>query len=460
MSFFPRSRPVRMLSLLTLAVSPQVCAAQVPGYRARLDSLFNTLDSNQRAMGRVSIRKAGRVVYQRSIGYRDSSANGWVRTDSLTMYRVGSVTKPFTAVMVFQLIEEHRLSLDTRLSRFFPQMPNSDSITIRDLLGHTSGLADYTQGLDLNTPLSRDSLLRRIAAGRTQFRVGTQRRYSNSNFLLLGYIVEALTNSSYSSQLQCRIVRRVGLRRTRVGGTIVPASNESRAYYFSDGHWEQQPDDAIENGGGGGSIVSTPDDLTRFLAALFRGQLMSERSLSEMTNGFDDGTQKSGKGLSPFRVPGTTKTGYAHDGSIGAHTALVGYVPADSLSLALTINGHNYPLNKLFFHVWGILLDTRDPLPSFAALPVPDTIARALVGVFSAPEYGLTITVRQNGSALEAQTTGQAPFALTYVGSNRVVNVRDGILLDFADAAGGVAPHFTLYQQKMAIRLRRKPSTP
>jgi D-alanyl-D-alanine carboxypeptidase len=443
-----------------LAVLPDGAAGQVPGIRARLDSLFDILATNQRTMGTVTIRKGERILYQRSVGYRDSSVAGWVPADSATMYRVGSIAKPFTAVMIYQLIEEGRLTLDTKLARFFPQLRHADSITMRDLLGHTSGVPDFTQGMNVQVPLTRDSILRRIASMPTPFRVGTQRRYSNSNFVLLGYIVERLTSSTYAEQLQRRIISRAGLRRTRFGGAVEPAKNEARAYYFSDNQWQRQPDDAIENAGGGGGIVSTTRDLTQFLAALFRGRLISTASRYELTHGFVDGTRDAGKGLGPFSIPGTTKSGHAHDGSIGAHTALMGYVPDDSLSVALTINGHNYPINRVFFQIWGILYGTAEPLPSFTQKPLSESAASAFTGEFTAPEYGITIAVRRKGSAMEGQTVGQDPFPLIYVGNRQFISISSGIMLEFDEPVNGSSPRFSLFQQKMDLSFRRKSTTP
>jgi CubicO group peptidase (beta-lactamase class C family) len=444
---------------LAFAVVPDSAVAQAVDYRPRLDSLFEILESHQRTMGAVSIRKGDRVLYHRTFGHRDSTTIGWVRTDAQTMFRIGSVTKPFTAVMIYQLIDERRLSLETRLAEFFPQLPNSDAITIRDLLGHTSGLGDYSRGLDVYVALSRDSLLRRIASQPVQFAPGSARRYNNSNFALLGNIIEQVTASSYAAQLQRRIVDRISLRRTRVGGPVTPAANESRAYYYSDGHWEQQRDDAIENAGGAGALISTADDLTRFLAALFGGHLISPALLTEMTTGFNDSTRINGKGLGPFTIPGQGKSGYSHDGSIGAHTALVGYVPDDSLAVALTINGHNHPQNRIFFHVWGILYGSGEPLPSFTLQSLPASAVSALVGIYTADAYGLTITVRSSGSGLEAQATGQDPFPLAYVGRNRFVFEHAGILIEFADPVAGASPRFTLFQQKAAIPLVRVASS-
>lgn len=442
--------------LAAFAAGPRCAAAQAGDYRTRLDSLFTILDTNQRMMGSITIRKADRVLYERAIGTRDSTSSGWVRSDQETMFRIGSVTKAFTAVLIYRLVDEGRLSLDTRLSQFFPQFAGGDSITVKDLLGHTSGLPDYTQGMDPMKSLGRSALLGRISAQPLQFQPGTKWRYSNSNHLLLGYIIESVTDSTYEAQLQRKIAGRIGLGRTHSGGPVTPSSNEARAYFFSGGRWERQPDHAIDNAGGAGGITSTTNDLSRFLCALFQGRLISAGSLSELTSGFKDASGRHGKGLSPFAIPGTSKSGFSHDGSIGAHAALVGYVPEDSLALALTINGYNYPINRIFFLVWGILYGTGAPLPSFAPIPLPDNTAAPLVGVYSADAYGLTVTIRDAGGALAAQVKGEdAPFTLTYIGRNRFLADEYGIWVEFADPVHGAAPRFTLYQQHSAIPLVR-----
>lgn len=450
---------ISLLVALTVIFVSDRASGQVPGYRIRLDSLFQVLESNQRLMGSVTVRQGERVLYQRVLGYRDSAAAGWVPADGATAYRVGSVTKTFTAVLAYQLIDQGRLSLKTRLARFYPDLPGADSITIADLLGHTSGLADYTRGLDVRTALPADSLVRRIAAEPLQFAPGTARRYSNSNYLLLGYIVERLTGSSFQVALTEGIAKPAGLRRTYVGGVVDPTANEARAYYVNDGHWERQPDHAIENAGGAGALVSTTNDLTRFLAALFGGRLLRPASLTEMTHGFDDGTRRNGKGVGPFTIPGTGKSGYSHDGSIGAYAALVGHVPADSLSLALTVNGYNFPINRIFFAVWGILYGTGAALPSFAPVALDDLTVDRVVGVYSAEAYKLTVTVRRSAGGLEARFNENDPFPITRIGANLYMYADAGILLEFADAIDGVSPGFTLFQQRASAPLFRIPGS-
>jgi D-alanyl-D-alanine carboxypeptidase len=440
--------------------SPTRDASPPADVRRQLDGLINTLDANDRIMGSLTVRRAGRVIYSRTIGHRDSTPSGWVDSDSVTVFRVGSVTKSFTAAMTYRLIDAGKLSLDTRVSRFFPQLPSADSITARDLLAHTSGLPDFTAGMDPYVAIDQQTILRRIAGAPRQFSPGSRRRYSNSNFVLLGYIIESVTKSSYAQQLRELVTAPAGLVHTRVGSAIASGSNEARAYYFDDGHWVLQPEDVISNAGGAGSLVSTTEELTRFLSALFERRLISPTSLHEMTHGFESGGVRSGKGLSAFTIPEASRVGYAHDGSIGAHTALIGYVPQDSLAVALTVNGHNYPISRLFFHVWSILYQTGEPLPTFAPAALPDSLANRFVGTYASKEYGFTMNVRRTATGLEAQTTGQTPFAMTYIGRNQFDYPFAGILIDFGATTGDVAAGYTLFQQKLAIRLERTQPAP
>lgn len=451
----PRSRNAVVCFALVFLPFAGTAAAQSGFDRARMDSLFDVLERNDRMMGAVTVRKGERVIYQRALGLRDAETRS--PADAETMFRVGSVTKVFTAVMIYQLVDEKRLGLDTPLARFFPRVANAGRITIADLLGHTSGLPDYSAGMDRRTPLTAAELARRIESLPAAFEPGTRWQYSNTNYTLLGFIVEAVTRSTYGEELGRRIVRRAGLRRTRYGGAVNPAANEARAYFYEDGGWKLQPDESLEVAAGAGAVVSTTADLTRFIAALFAGRLVSAASLAEMQRGITDPSGYAhGKGFSPFTVPNTGRSGFSHNGSVGAFTAVLGYVPRDSLAVALTINGHNYPQNRVFFAVWGILYGTPVTLPSFAPVPLADTALAPLEGIYTSAAYGLTITVRRTADGLQAQTEGQDPFPLTAVGPRTFVYVKDGILVEFREPVDGAAPGFALFQQTAAVALTRR----
>ena len=149
----------------------------------RLDSLFNTLTARNLAMGSISITQNGKLIYQRTVG-KDQ--------DQTAAYRIGSITKVFTAILIYELIDSKRLSLDDTLSEFFPDLPNAGRITIAEMLGHRSGLENFAATVaDFNTwkeqPQTHEQLIAYIKNQQPDFEPGKKADYNNSNFLLLGY---------------------------------------------------------------------------------------------------------------------------------------------------------------------------------------------------------------------------------------------------------------------------------
>ena len=110
----------------------------------KIDSFISSLEKNKKAFGSIAIAKNGKVLYSRAIGYSKIDGGFKVQSDVSTKYRIGSITKVFTTVLIFDLIEEDRLKLTTKLSSFYPQIKNSGKITIADLLNHRSGIHNFT----------------------------------------------------------------------------------------------------------------------------------------------------------------------------------------------------------------------------------------------------------------------------------------------------------------------------
>jgi CubicO group peptidase (beta-lactamase class C family) len=153
--------------LLTFALSGAV-SAQAPD-KARLDLFFDRLAEKNKAMGSLTIAKDGKPIYSRAIGF--SQINGGERrpATTATRYRVGSVTKMFTAAMVLQLVEEGKMKLTDTLDKFFPQIPNAGKITIEHILTHRSGIHDFIREPDFRawslSPRTKDETLAFIARG-------------------------------------------------------------------------------------------------------------------------------------------------------------------------------------------------------------------------------------------------------------------------------------------------------
>jgi D-alanyl-D-alanine carboxypeptidase len=171
----------------------------------KLNNLINHIEANNQGVGSVSITKDGKEIYQRSFG---QSAIPDLKWNSHTKYQVGSITKVFTAVLIWKLTEEGKLSLTDKLSSFYPQIPNAHKISIKNLLEHSSGIRrDYGHKPDNKTWLS-DSLvtdtqiINEITRQGVEFEPGDSTAYSNSGFYLLKNIAEQKYGTSYGQLIK------------------------------------------------------------------------------------------------------------------------------------------------------------------------------------------------------------------------------------------------------------------
>ena len=273
-------------------------------------------------MGSLALAKDGNVVYSRSFGYSQIDGTEKKPLTAATKYRIASITKTFTAVMIFQLVEEGKLKLTDTLDKFFPQIPNAARITIGQILAHRSGIhnleADGSWG---KQPRTKDEVVARIAQGQPDFEPDARHLYSNAGYVLLGYIVEKVGGKPYQEALKERITSRIGLKDTYLGdGNTDPGKNEALSYRYVGG-WKEAAELDFSIPGGAGSILSTPADMTKFIQALFDLKLVSQDSLKQMTT-MRDG---EGMGMEPFSFAG--KTLYGHTGGSGSSGAWLAYFP-------------------------------------------------------------------------------------------------------------------------------------
>lgn len=362
---------------------------------ATLDQLFDRLLEKNKGMGSLVLAKDGAVIYSRSFGYRQITENDKEPLTADTEYRIGSITKMYTAVMIFQLIEEGKLKLTDTLDKFFPQIPNASRITIAQMLSHRSGVPDLQvdAGWYLQ-PKTEDEIVAAIAKGQPQFEPDTKTAYSNTGYNLLGYIIEKVDGKSYSDELKERITSKLGLKNTYVGtGQADPAKNEAIAYKYIGGWIEgEEPDLSIP--GGGGSILSTPTDMTIFIKALFDLKLVSQDSLNQMT------TQRDGEGMGITAFTFAGRTLYGETGGSGSSGAWLNYFPEEKLALAYTTNMKMYPVNDIVSGIFDIYWNRPFQIPTFDAFVVSPEVLERYVGVYSIAGTPAKMTVTRDGATL------------------------------------------------------------
>ena len=402
--------------------------------KPKLDSLFNILAEKNKAMGSVTISKNGTVLYSRAIGYCSITGDEKKPSTYLTKYRIGSISKMFTSTMIFQLIEEGKIKLTTTLDSYFPNLPNAKTITISNLLNHRSGLHNFTNDPEyqnwMTQPKTQDEMLAIIAKNKVDFQPNEKAAYSNTNFVILGYIIEKIDKQPYSKSLEKRIISRVKLSNTYIGGKTNIGNNESYSYQYM-GQWIQAPETDMSIPGGAGSIVSTPTDLTQFIEALFSLKLVSQNSLNQMK------TITDGFGMGMFQIPFSTKKAYGHNGGIDGFASNLAYFPEDNLTLAYCTNGQAYPMNDILIGVLSICFDKAYSIPTFDSKQSVNLKTEDLdkyLGVYSTIQLPLKITITKDNTVLIAQATGQSSFRLDATETDKFKFDPAGIIMEFNPA--------------------------
>lgn len=396
---------------------------------AKIDSLLTYLNKNNKFMGALTIREGDNVFFNKGYGFADVSKNR--EASRLTKYKIGSVTKTFTAVIVLQLIEEKKLSLQTKLNRFYPKIKNAEKITISDLLYQRTGIIDYINAdstmvkkvFEVNT---KKDMLARIASYEPLFEPGSKFEYSNSNYYLLGCIIEEVTKKAYADNLNERIVSKINLKNTYYKTSKIETSfNESYSYIFDGTKWEEIPEWDNNMAFAAGAITSTPADLTRFMRALFKDELISKKSLDVMK------TLKDSYGMALVQFPFGQRKFYGHTGGIEYFKAVVGYNPEDEVGVSLIVNGDNFNRNEIMIGILSIYYKVPYPFPTFAKID-PNQLVK-YIGNYSSKEIPLKIVVAEKNGELTAQATGQPSFPLTYVKDTVFVFQTAGIEITFTE---------------------------
>lgn len=401
--------------------------------KARLDSFFIAISAHDQSMGSIAITDNATLIYQKAIGY--SLVNDRLKTPATTKtkYRIGSISKMFTSIMIFQLVEEGKLSMTTHLAKHFPQIPNADKITIGQMLNHRSGLHNYTNdpvyATYMAAPKSTAEMVAIFAKQQPDFEPNAKAQYSNTNFALLGYIIEKLAGKSYAEELKNRVTSKIGLSDTYYGTKADPAMNEAYSYNYAE-QWTQAPETDMSIPGGAGAIVSTPTDLVKFINSLFEGKLISPASLEQMK------TMKDNYGMGMFTIPFFEKKGYGHNGGIDSFSSLLTYFPTEKLAIAYISNGARYSTNEVIKGALSIYFNKPFTIPEFKTISLLTTELDKYLGTYSSTQIPLKVVITKKNTTLFAQATGQSAFPLEAAGDHKFVFASAGVSLQFDPAKG------------------------
>lgn len=413
--------------------------------KQRLDIYFQTLERNKKFMGNVAIAKEGKLLYTKAIGFSDVEKSE--KADENSKYRIGSISKTFTAALVLKAVEEKKLVFNQTIQKYFPAIKNADKITLTDLLYHRSGIHNFTDDESYQTwytkPKTEAEMIAIIAAGGSDFAPDSKNEYSNSNYVLLSYILEKAYNLPFNKILNNAIIQPLELNNTYFGGKINLEKQECYSYKFT-GNWEKEAETDLSVPMGAGAIVSTPTDLVKFMEALFNSsKIISPKSLEIMK------TIKGGYGMGLFQVPFNDKKGFGHTGGIDGFSSVLYYFPDDKVAVALTCNGSNYSNNDIMIAMLSSVYGKQFSIPEFKTFDVTSSDLDKYLGTYATKQLPLKLTITKNGNTLIAQGSGQPSFPLEAIEKDQFKFTQGGveIIFNIADKTmelmqGGVSYSF------------------
>ncbi len=266
--------------------------------------LFNPLGEGKLPGAAVLVAQDGQVLFETGFGYADIENN--VQVSSETKFRIGSISKQFTAAAILKLAEQGKLILSDPLIKYIPDFPKGKEVTIRHLLTHTSGIHSYTGDPRfmerVTKPIAPKDLIDEIKKYDYDFEPGTNWAYNNSGYFILGYIVEQVSGMPFGNYLKKTFFNPLGMKNTGVYANGKKYKNEAKGYSFENDSVALALDWDMSWAGGAGNLYSTVGDLYRWNEAIFNGKVLKPETLEEAHTAakLDDGSLPSALGTAGY----------------------------------------------------------------------------------------------------------------------------------------------------------------
>ena len=394
----------------------------LPAPETLLDNIFTELTKGQTPGAAVLVARNGQFLFKKGYGY--ASLEHRVPITSETKFRIGSITKQFTAAAILRLQEQGKLSVSDPLSKFTPDFPKGNEVTIHQLLTHTSGIHSYTSKPDflqsVTVPVKPDDLIQSFKNDPYDFAPGAKWAYNNSGYFLLGYIIEKVSGQSYADYLKTQFFEPIGMSNTGVHDSRAILEQEATGYAQEGKTLTKALNWDMSRAGGAGALYSTVEDLYRWNEALFSGKVLSEPSLKAAWTPVKTASQEKspeegyGYGWGVVKFRGLLEI--QHSGGLHGFTSHLSRYPTENFTVAILANAVP-PLPGLFpgelshdiAQIYlGAKMESRPSLKAISSLS--SEVLDRYTGRY---DYGGPIlTVTREGNRLFAQLTGQPRFEI------------------------------------------------
>jgi CubicO group peptidase (beta-lactamase class C family) len=412
----------------------------LPAPEILIDELYSGLKSKVAPGVSVLVAKDGKIVYKKAFGYQNIEQK--IAATPETKFRIGSITKQFTAAAILKLQEEGKLKVTDKLSQFLPDFPRGNEVTIHHLLTHTSGIHSYTGKSDfltkVLTPITPDALIEYFKNDAYDFNPGEEYRYNNSGYFLLGYIIEKVSGKPYAQFLKENFFGPLQMSNTGVHNTSLKLTNEAVGYERNGESYKPGMNWDMSWAGGAGALYSTVEDMYKWNEAVFSGKVLTQESLKAaftpvvLNNGkTPPGTNYGyGWGIDEYRG----RNAIQHSGGLHGFISNAARFTEDNMTVVILtnisppeMNLNPYPIAEYY------LYDKMKAQPSYSVKDAGDMNVKAYEGRYDFGN-GMVMTFTSKDNNLFAQLTGQPNFPVFPAGPDeffwKVVEARIKFIRD------------------------------
>jgi len=421
-----------------------------------MEQLIQADVSAKQFMGSVLAARGNEIILSKGYGSADLELN--VANTPATKFRLGSLTKQFTAASILLLEERGKLSVNDPIKKYLPDAPAAwDGITLHHLLSHTSGIPDFTGFPDYRstegTAQTPEQLIARFRDRPLDFPTGDRFAYSNSNYIVLGKVIEKISGMPYAGFLQENIFTPLGMTSTGYDSNSAIIPLRARGYVAGPKGFANASyiDMTIPFAAGG--LYSTTEDLLKWEQALTTGRVISAASFAKMTTPVK---VDYGYGL----IIATGKDGHkiiSHGGGIEGFNTYLMYFPDDQLTVAVLANMNSRAPQTLAARLAAVAHGETVVLASERkAIAVSAKVLSDYVGNYKTPNPNFSIAITLHGDQLMTQATGQGKLPLFAESESKFfLKVVDAQVEFFRDATGKVT-HLVLYQNGRELKATRE----
>jgi CubicO group peptidase (beta-lactamase class C family) len=374
----------------------------------RMDQIVRSYSDNHQFMGSVLVAQGEKVVFEKSYGNANLEWN--IPDDSLTKFRLGSMTKQFTAASILLLEERGKLSTDDHVKKYLPDAPAAwDKVTIYNLLTHTSGIPSFTSFPDYHsseaTPTTPKALVDRFRDKPLEFQPGEKWNYSNSGYVLLGYLLEKISGQTYADFVAQNIFKPLGMKDSGYDSNSAVILHRATGYTPSPGGPVNSGYIDMTIPFSAGALYSTTHDLLMWEQGLYGGKILSAASLKKMTTPYKE---NYGCGLMITTTKGHLE--YEHGGGIEGFNTEMAYYPDDKLSVIVLANLNGGAPGDIAGKLAAVAHGDKVVLQlERKEIKVPHEILAKYVGYYElAPDVFIAMSL--DGDRFFTQLTGQPKF--------------------------------------------------